>query len=254
MTMSAQTPPDAASPQVPQVNDRKPGNRNTLVIAVVVIALGLMAWAGIRNYQRRKQEDAKLKELQAMVVKLSPSDAAPGAPPAASQPGDDTPPPNPLAGKAAPNFTLKDTTGKKVTLAGYKGKAVIIDFWATWCAPCKVEIPWLEKLHDQYAAQGLEILGVSEDDLDLDDQAKLLKEKKDIADSAARLHINYPVLIDDNNVAKPYGGIDALPTTFFVDRNGKVVATTVGLADRDEIEADIKKALGSGAPPAGGQS
>ena len=261
MTMSEQTPPDAASPQVPQVNDRKPGNRNTLVIAVVVVALALMAWAGIKNYQRRKQEEARLKELQAMVVKLPPADALTGATPPSSQPGDDTPNANPLAGKIAPNFTLKDTTGKKVSLAAYKGKAVIIDFWATWCAPCKVEIPWLEKLHDQYAAQGLEILGVSEDDLDLDDQAKLLTEKQDIAKSAAGLHINYPVLIDDSNVAKPYGGIDALPTTFFVDRSGKVVATTVGLADRDEIEANIKKALGSGGPqananaqPTGGQS
>jgi peroxiredoxin len=251
MTMSAQTPPDAATPQV---NDRKPGNLHALVIAVVVIALGLMAWAGIKNYQRRKQDEAKLKEMQAMVVKLSPSDAPPGAPPPAAQPGDDTPDANPLAGKSAPNFTLKDTSGKKVSLAGYKGKAVIIDFWATWCAPCKVEIPWLEKLHDQYSAQGLEILGVSEDDLDLDDQTKLLKEKQDIANSAVRLRINYPVLIDDSNVAKPYGGIDALPTTFFVGRDGKVVATTIGLADRDEIEANIKKALSSGAPPAGGQS
>jgi peroxiredoxin len=223
--------------------------RNTLVIAIVVIALGLMAWAGIKNYQRRKQEEAKLKEMQAMMVKLQPAD---GQPPAAA--GDDAPYTNPLAGKAAPDFTLRDTSGKKVSLSSYKGKAVIVDFWATWCAPCKIEIPWLEKLHDQYAAQGLEILGVSEDDLDLDDQAKLVKEKQEIADAASKLRINYPVLIDDSNVSKPYGGVDALPTTYFVGRDGKVVAATVGLADRDEIEADIKKALGSGTQPAKGQS
>jgi peroxiredoxin len=207
-----------------------------------------MSWAGIKNYQRHKEEQAKLKEMQSMLVKLDPANAIPAAPPSGpSQPaGDDGSFSNPLAGKTAPNFTLKDTTGKKVSLSSYRGKAVIVDFWATWCAPCKVEIPWLEQLHDQYAAQGLEILGVSEDDLDLDDQAKLLKEKQEIADSATKLHINYPVLFDDSHVDKPYGGIDALPTTFFVDRNGKVVAATVGLADRDEIEADIKKALGAG--------
>jgi peroxiredoxin len=257
MTMSVQTPPDAPAPLV---KDRKPGNRNALVLAVVVVALGLMVWAGIKNYQRRKQEEAKLKEMQAMLVQLAPAGSQPsdtqpaGAQPAGAPPADDAPFANPLAGKAAPNFTLKDTSGKKVSLSSYRGKAIIIDFWATWCAPCKVEIPWLEKLHDQYAAQGLEILGVSEDDLDVDDKAKLLKEEQDIADSATKLHINYPVLIDDSHVDKPYGGIDALPTTFFVGRDGKVVAATVGLADRDEIEADIKKALGSGVQPGKGQS
>jgi peroxiredoxin len=223
--------------------------RNTIVVAILVVALGLMAWAGVKNYQRRKEEQAKLKEMQAMLVKLTPTDAAHSATPSGATPAADSdiPTTNPLAGKAAPLFTLKDTQGKKVSLNSYKGKAVVVDFWATWCAPCKVEIPWLEALHDQYAAQGLEILGISEDDLDFDDQAKLLKEKQEIAESATRLHINYPVLIDDAHVDRPYGGIDALPTTFFVDRNGKVVATTVGLADRDEIEADIKKALGNGA-------
>jgi peroxiredoxin len=92
----------------------------------------------------------------------------------------------------------------------------------------------------------LEILGISEDNLDLDDKAKLLEEKKGIADKAEQLKINYPVLIDDTEVSTPYGGIDDLPTTFFIDRSGKVVASTVGLTPRDEIEANIKKALSSG--------
>jgi peroxiredoxin len=203
----------------------------------VLIALGLMTWAGVTNYKRRKQEQAKLKEMQSMLVQASPSPSP--AP-------EDVPFKNPLADKQAPAFTLKDTTGKKVSLSDYKGKAVVLDFWATWCAPCKVEIPWLTKLHDQYASQGLVILGISEDDLDPDDKAALLKEKQEIADSATKLGINYSVLIDDKEVSKPYGGIDALPTTFYVDRNGMVVAATIGLVDRDEIEANIKKALGSG--------
>jgi peroxiredoxin len=197
-----------------------------------------MIWAGVANYRRRKQNDAKLQQLQAMIAESTPQAGATGA--------DDDIPMNPLEGQLAPPFTLKDTTGHKVSLSDYKGKAVIVDFWATWCAPCKVEIPWLEQFHNQYASQGLEILGVSEDDLDLDNKAKLQQEKQDIAAKAAQMKINYPVLIDDASVSTPYGGIDGLPTTFFIDRSGKVVASTVGLVPRDTIEADIKKALGSG--------
>lgn len=213
--------------------------RNTLVIVVVLAALGLMIWAGVMNYRRRQQEQAKLKQLQALQAMIAAS-----APPADT--GDADIPENPLQGQMAPPFTLKDTSGHKVSLSDYKGKAVVVDFWATWCAPCKIEIPWLEQFHNEYAGQGLEILGVSEDDLDPDDKAKLLEEKQAIADKAVQLKINYPVLIDDASVSTPYGGIDGLPTTFFVDRSGKVVASTVGLAPRDQIEADIKKALSSG--------
>jgi peroxiredoxin len=209
--------------------------RNTLVIGVVFAALVLMIWSGVVNYRRRQQENAKLKQLQAMMASTPTGDTS-----------DAVIAENPLQGQAAPPFTLKDTAGHKVSLSDYKGKAVIVDFWATWCAPCKVEIPWLEQFHNQYASQGLEILGVSEDDLDLDDKTKVVEEKKDIADKAAQMKINYPVLIDDASVSTPYGGIDDLPTTFFIDRNGKVVASTVGLVPRNQIEADIKKALGTG--------
>ncbi|MGC1362121.1 MAG: TlpA disulfide reductase family protein, partial [Silvibacterium sp.] len=205
---------------------------------VVLVALGLMTWAGVANYRRHQQEQAKLRQLQAML--------AASAPPAEAADADADIPENPLQGQMAPSFTLKDTSGHKVSLSDYKGKAVIVDFWATWCAPCKIEIPWLEQFHNQYASQGLEILGISEDDLDPEDKAKLLQEKQGIANKAAQLKINYPVLIDDASVSTPYGGIDGLPTTFFIDRSGKVVASTVGLASRDMIEADIKKALGSG--------
>lgn len=216
--------------------------RNIVVIAAVLATLGIMIWAGVANYRRRQQEQANLKRLQALLETTQPQGAA--------DQGDDGIEMNPLQGKMAPNFTLPDTKGQKVSLADYKGKAVVVDFWATWCAPCKVEIPWLEQFNQQYSGQGLRIIGISEDDLDLDNKTELSKEKKQIADTAAQLKINYPVLYDDADVSTPYGGVDGLPTTFYIDRSGKVVASTVGLAPRGQIEADIKKALGSG----GGQS
>lgn len=153
----------------------------------------------------------------------------------------------PLNGKIAPGFTLRDLNGNKVSLSSYKGRPLVVDFWATWCGPCKVEIPWFEKLRDQYASQGLEIIGVSADQLDKDDPEKLFTEKRDISDFVQKMHMNYPILIDAESIEDSYGGLDALPTTFFIDKNGKIVASTVGLAPRDEIEDDIKRAIGSGA-------
>ncbi len=206
--------------------------RNSIVLIVVLFLLAVFAWAGWANYEYRKQAAEKLLANSAR-AELVP-DANGGAPQFVS----------PLKGKPAPAFTLEDLSGKKVSLASYKGKAVLINFWATWCGPCKIETPWLVQLRDQYAAKGFEILGVSTDDLDHDDKKLEANEKKDIAKSVAELKINYPVLIDGATLSKPYDGLDAMPTSYFVDRNGTVVAVQLGLTSKDEIESNIKKALG----------
>jgi len=223
--------------------------RNFLVLAAMVTALTLMITAGVVNFlHRRTIEQAR---MQGMKMNLAPDNgpagSAGGAQDASSaamsaDEGNSTP----LDGKIAPGFTLPDLNGNKVSLSSYKGRPLVVDFWATWCGPCKVEIPWFEKMHDQYASQGLEIIGVSADELDKDDAAKLFTEKRDIADFVQKMHMNYPILIDAESIENSYGGLDALPTTFFIDKNGKIVASTVGLAPRDEIEADIRKAIGSG--------
>ena len=206
--------------------------RNTLVITAVLFILAAFAWAGWANWEYRQQaaERVLAGAAQAQLV----PDAAGGAAQFLS----------PLKGQPAPGFTLEDLSGNKVSLAGYKGKAVLLNFWATWCGPCKIETPWLIELRNQYAAQGFEILGISVDDIDRDDPAKLSGEKQEIARFVQQMHMPYPVLIDGDSLSKPYGGLDALPASFFVDRNGTVVASQLGLTSKAEIEANIRKALG----------
>jgi len=207
--------------------------RNTLVLGAVLLILATFAWAGWANYEYRKQAAEKL--LASVSKGELVVDAASG----------DAKYVSPLMGKPAPAFALEDLSGKKVSLADYKGKAVLLNFWATWCAPCKIETPWLVELRGQYAAQGFEVLGVSADDLDKDDAKKLADEKKEIGRTADQLHISYPVLIDGGSIDTAYGGLDELPMSFYVDRNGTVVAVQMGLTSKDEMESNIKKALGN---------
>lgn len=207
--------------------------RNVIVIVVVVFVLGLLSLAGWANWQNRKQETARVQAQQAQAVLVADSGSAIHLS-------------SPLVGKPAPAFTLANLKGEKVSLASYKGKAVQINFWATWCAPCKIETPWLIELEKQYSPQGFEILGVSFDDLDKDDPKLLAKDKAEIAKAVEQLHISYPVLLDGDAIAKPYGDSDVYPTSFFVDRKGTIVAASFGLTSKDELEGNIRKALGEG--------
>jgi thiol-disulfide isomerase/thioredoxin len=216
--------------------------RKAIVALVMVVALGLMIWSGFKEYQRRKEAAAATTHVPQMV--LVPDGQQP--PPAtASDTADQEAQPQPMKGKPAPAFTLVDLDGKKVSLADYKGKAVLLNFWATWCGPCKLEMPWLVKLRDQYKAQGFEILGIESDNFDTDPKA-LASYKEGVAKSAKALGVDYPILLEGDTISKPYGGLDGLPNSFYVDRNGIVVSQITGLADKDEIEANIKKALASG--------
>ena len=209
----------------------------------MIAALGLMVWSGFKEYQRRKQEAALQQTPQ---VALVPDGQTPQSP-APDAAGDASiPQPQPMKGKPAPPFTLVDLSGRRVSLADYKGKAVLLNFWATWCGPCKVEIPWLIKLRDQYKSQGFEVLGIESDSYDLSDPKELATYKAGVVKAATSFGIDYPILLGGDSISEPYGGLDGLPNSFYVDRNGVVTAQIVGLADRDEIEANIKKALASG--------
>jgi peroxiredoxin len=138
-----------------------------------------------------------------------------------------------LQGQVAPDFTLKTPDGKTMSLSDFRGKAVLLNFWATWCEPCKVEMPWFVDLQAKYAPQGLQVLGVAMDD----------SSPGDIASFAQKMGVNYPVLIGKEEVGAQYGGIDYLPSTFYIGRDGKVLEHVFGLVSRSEIETNIERAL-----------
>jgi peroxiredoxin len=133
----------------------------------------------------------------------------------------------------APDFTLESLDGKSMRLSDLRGKAVLLNFWATWCTPCKIEMPWFVEMQRQYGAQGLQIVGVAMDDA----------SKEDIAKFAKDMGVNYPILIGKEAVGDEYGGVPALPETFFIGRDGKIVDKILGLKGKGDIEEDIKRAL-----------
>jgi len=140
----------------------------------------------------------------------------------------------------APDFLLKDADGKSVHLSDYKGKVVLLDFFATWCGPCKIEIPWFMDFERKNKDRGFNVIGVSMDDEGWEVVKPFLQG----------LGVNYRVLIGNDSTAQSYGGVDALPTTFLIDREGRIAAVHVGLAGRKDFEDGIEKLLQ--APPSTG--
>ncbi|HUB77750.1 MAG TPA: TlpA disulfide reductase family protein [Bryobacteraceae bacterium] len=141
---------------------------------------------------------------------------------------------------AAPDFALKDADGKTVHLSDYKGKVVLLDFWATWCGPCRIEIPWFEEIERTRKDKGLEVLGVSMDDNGWEDVKPFL----------AQMKVNYRVVIGDDTTAQKYGGVDSLPTTFLIDKQGKIAAIHIGLdGGRKDFEDGVDALLREGDTP-----
>jgi peroxiredoxin len=135
--------------------------------------------------------------------------------------------------KPAPGFELKDASGKTQTLADYRGKVVLLDFWATWCTGCKQEIPWFVEFQRSYESRGLAVVGVSLDDGGWNVLKPFLAEHQ----------IPYQMLLGDDVVAKRYG-IEGMPDTFLIDKEGRVAAAyRAGIVDRNDIEANLKTLL-----------
>jgi len=178
--------------------------RNAFVFAVLAVAiLGMLAFGKWVDRQRQKHMSASLV-------------------------GD-------VRGVQAPDFELTSLDGQRVKLSDFRGKAVVLNFWATWCAPCKIEMPWFVDLQKQYASNGLTILGVAMDDSD----------PQKIAQFTSEMGVNYPVLLGTNKVSDAYGDVEYLPTTFYINREGMIVGKVAGLVGKAEIEDDARKALES---------
>src|SRR6202042_2881199 len=141
--------------------------------------------------------------------------------------------PVPQVGQPAPDFILSDSTGSSVKLSAYKGKVVLLDFWATWCGGCKVEIPWYAEFQDKYRKDGLAAIGVSMDDDGWKSVKPFLEEHK----------LNYPVVIANQDLTTRYGGLPSLPMTLLIDRDGKIAESQAGMVDKDAFENKIKTLL-----------
>ncbi len=138
-----------------------------------------------------------------------------------------------LTGQAAPALTFKDLAGQEVSLAALKGKVVVVDFWATWCGPCKMEIPGYIELQKKYGKDGLVIVGVS-----LDTKSPAYVKKFTEANA-----MNYTVVMGDSSTVDAFGGFDAIPTTFLIGRDGKILHQKSGAMDHAAYEEIVKKAL-----------
>ena len=195
-------------------------NRSLLLVVGVILVITSLLFMGKRaTHDNKSQASANGNAANAPVSNPAQS--------------------GPDVGSMAPDFDLPvlDGKGKTMKLSSLRGKAVIVDFWATYCGPCKIEMPWFVELQNKYGPEGLQIVGVAEDDAG----------EKAISDFTHKMGINYPILLGTEKVAQLYGGLDGLPTTFFVDRSGKIIDRQLGLISESVIVDNIKKSLASSA-------
>jgi thiol-disulfide isomerase/thioredoxin len=142
----------------------------------------------------------------------------------------------------APDATFKDLDGKDVTLASLKGKVVVLNFWATWCEPCQVEIPWMIELQQKNSDKGFTILGAA-----MDDEGKSVVEpyvqKTEFDVDGQKMKMNYPIVLGNDDIASKFGGLIGLPTTVVITRDGKIAKRFIGLANRDQLEKQVRALL-----------
>ncbi|HWY27178.1 MAG TPA: TlpA disulfide reductase family protein [Candidatus Angelobacter sp.] len=149
------------------------------------------------------------------------------------------------AGKELPNepdVTFKDLQGKDVPLASFKGKVVVVNFWATWCEPCRVEIPWMIDFQQKFGDKGFTLLGVA-----MDEEGKSVVEpfvqKTQFDVDGHNMTMNYPIVLGNDDLAAKFGGLIGLPTSVVISRDGKVAKRFIGLVSHDQLEKTIQSLL-----------
>ena len=146
--------------------------------------------------------------------------------------------------QTAPEFVLKDVNGATVRLSAYRGKVVLLNFWATWCGPCKFEIPWFIEFEQANKDRGFAVVGIS-----MDEEGWVV-----VKPFLAEWNVNYRTLLGDDVIAQLYGGVDSLPTSFLIDRDGKVASMHQGLISKSTYQNEIQELLsaqpGDGSRPA----
>jgi peroxiredoxin len=185
--------------------------RNTLIIVVVAIFVAALIYVGAVLSRRPRTSGVEAAVPDSGEAKV---------------------------GRPAPDFRLQTLDGQELRLSSLQGKAVLVNFWATWCEPCKIEMPWIVELYNKYHPQGLEVLGVAMDDSGKEAIAKFAKDMK----------VDYPVLLGTDDVGDQYGGVQFLPQTFYIGRDGKITKSVNGIVSQSEIEDAIKQALAEGSP------
>jgi thiol-disulfide isomerase/thioredoxin len=149
---------------------------------------------------------------------------------------------NPKADLMEPELTLKDLEGKSVSLSDYKGKVILVNFWATWCEPCQVEIPWLIEMQQKYGPKGFVILGIA-----LDEEGKsvvapyVAKERFDV--NGQKFPMIYPILIGNDDAADKFGGLFGYPTSILISRDGKQIKRVTGMISPDEMNKAVESQL-----------
>ena len=200
--------------------------RRVLLLLIIVAGITLVFWSGWHNLRDRRRAAQVAHQTRVDLVPNTPA-------------SDASTPASPLLGKSAPAFTLADLDGKKVSLSDFKGHPLLVNFWGTYCAPCKLEMPWIEEFSHKYAAEGFKVVGVT-----YDAEVGVPTITKD----AHKLGVTYPILLSDTKTEKDYlSDSEVLPMSFYVDKSGKVIEVTAGLGSKNQLEAMVKETVAAGA-------